>query len=162
MSDQIRRHYLYPGMIFAHISPHVVTTVLGSCVSVCLWDSQEKIGGINHYNLPLWNGDGLATPKFGNIAIQRLIEKIQILGAQKKRLTAKIFGGGTVLSSIAGTNHVGEKNIILALDLLDEANIPIISSSVGGTQGRKIIFNTHSGDVFVKLIKPQLIKQNES
>ncbi|MBN2007757.1 chemotaxis protein CheD [candidate division KSB1 bacterium] len=153
MSEIGRKHYLYPGTLFVHKSPHVVTTVLGSCVSVCLWDVKNKFGGINHFNLPLWNGDGLATPKFGNIAIQRLIEKMIMYGSDQKNLVSKIFGGGAVINSISDKNNIGEKNIIVTLDLLEQARIPIISSSVGGKKGRKIIFHTENGDVFVKMIK---------
>ncbi len=57
-------HYLHPGNLFAHRTPHIVTTILGSCVAVCLWDPINNIGGINHYMLPLWNGEGLPVPKY--------------------------------------------------------------------------------------------------
>ena len=77
-----KSHYLYPGELFVHREPHVVSTVLGSCISVCLWDPERRLGGINHFLLPLWNGEGLPTPKYGNIAISRLIEKMEALGAQ--------------------------------------------------------------------------------
>ena len=90
-SVPVARHYLYPGTLFAHRQAHLVTTVLGSCVSVCLWDAAARVGGINHYLLPLWNGEGLATPKYGNIAIVKLIEKVQSYGAGGK-VVPKVFG----------------------------------------------------------------------
>ncbi|MBF0558651.1 MAG: chemotaxis protein CheD [Nitrospirae bacterium] len=145
-------YYLYPGLIFAQKEMCMVTTVLGSCVSVCLWDPVYNTGGINHYMLPLWNGEGLPSPKYGNIAIRKLIEKMMALGCRKENLKAKVFGGGAVLQTSGGLLNVGERNIILAEDILAEEKIPIISRDVGGSQGRKLIFCTGSGTVLVKKI----------
>ena len=145
----IGRHYLYPGMIFIHQSPHLVTTVLGSCVSVCLWDASTRVGGINHYLLPLWNGEGLPTPKYGNIAIVKLIEKIQALGAGAK-LVAKVFGGASMWEKTEGLLAIGQRNIELAVEMLEQHRIPIVSSDLGGPVGRKIIFNTGDGTVLLK------------
>jgi chemotaxis protein CheD len=145
-------HYLYPSAIFASAHPHEVSTVLGSCVSVCLWDTRLKFGGINHFMLPLWNGEGLPTPKFGNIALEKLLEKMQHLGATKSGLVAKVFGGAKQLEKGKSVFNVGEKNIVLAFDLLKEAGIPIISHHVGGEKGRKLKFSTHTGEVLMKLL----------
>ena len=145
------KHYLYPGSIFVHSEPHLVTTILGSCVAVCLWDSAAKIGGINHYLLPLWNGEGLPTPKYGNIAITRLIEKILVLpGCQRGHLVAKIFGGASLWGKGGGILAVGERNCELARDLLQKHNIPIKASDLGGRVGRKLVFNTLDGSVLVR------------
>ncbi|HEX2974864.1 MAG TPA: chemotaxis protein CheD, partial [Bacteroidales bacterium] len=57
-------HFLYPSTLFVSREPVIVNTILGSCVAVCLYDTLLKYGGINHYMLPLWNGQGLASPKF--------------------------------------------------------------------------------------------------
>ena len=96
--DPVLKHYLYPGDIFVNLSPHSITTVLGSCIAVCMYDYKLKIGGMNHYLLPFWNGEGLASPRYGNIAIPKLIEKLLSLGSERKNLRAKVFGGGMVLS----------------------------------------------------------------
>ncbi len=143
------RHYLYPGTLFAHRQPHLITTVLGSCVSVCLWDSAVRVGGINHYLLPLWNGEGLPTPKYGNIAIGKLIEKVQALGAGSK-LVAKVFGGASMWEKTDGLLAIGQRNIELALDMLEQHRIPIVSRDLGGPVGRKIIFHTADGTVLLK------------
>ena len=145
----VGRHYLYPGTLFAHRQPHLVTTVLGSCVSVCLWDSAVKVGGINHYLLPLWNGEGLPTPKYGNIAIGKLIEKVQALGAGSK-LVAKVFGGASMWEKTDGLLAIGQRNIELALEMLEQHRIPVISRDLGGPVGRKIIFHTADGTVLLK------------
>jgi len=143
------RHYLYPGTLFAHREPHLVTTVLGSCVSVCLWDAAARVGGINHYLLPLWNGDGLPTPKYGNIAIAKLVERVQALGAGSK-LVAKLFGGASMWEKTDGLLAIGQRNIELAIELLEQHRIPVISSDLGGSVGRKIIFHTGDGSVLLK------------
>jgi chemotaxis protein CheD len=156
MTEELNTHYLFPGNIFAHSEPHVVTTVLGSCVSVCLFDPIKKIGGINHFMLPLWNGEGLASPKYGNIAIPKLIDKMLSLGCIKKRLVAKVFGGGEVLTLTHGVLNVGERNIIMANNLLAELNIKVISKDVAGTQGRKLIYYTDSNKILMKRLRKQV------
>ncbi len=149
-------HYLLPGNIFAHRDEYTVTTVLGSCVSVCLWDPAAGIGGINHYMLPLWNGDGLASPRYGNIAIEKLIAKMLDIGAERSRLRAKVFGGGDVLKVTSAFMNIGARNVVLAQDVLREEKIPIISADTGGQNGRKLLFNTRTGVVLVKLLKKQI------
>lgn len=152
-------YFLYPGLIFAQKEACTVTTVLGSCIAVCLWDPVANIGGINHYMLPLWNGEGLPSPKYGNIAIKKLIEKMQALGCRKENLKAKVFGGGAVMQTSGGLLNVGERNIMLAEDLLADEKIPIISKDLGGDYGRKIIFCTSSGTVLMKKIRQSMINR---
>ena len=146
-------HYLYPCMVFAHRQEHQVATVLGSCVAVCLRDPAVDVGGINHYMLPLWNGDGLATPKYGNIAMEKLIQALLDRGCAQARLVAKIFGGANVIGHGPGAFSVGERNIALAEDLLAQEGIPILAADVGGNLGRKILFNTRTGGVLVSKLQ---------
>lgn len=154
-------HFLYPGALFARNGQCVITTVLGSCVSICLWDPILKVGGMNHYMLPLWNGEGLPSPKYGNIAIPMLIEKMLSLGCRKDGLVAKYFGGGHVLENQNDFLNVGERNIILAKDILKTEDIRIASQDVGGTTGRKIVFHTSSGAVLVKRLKKDEPQSND-
>lgn len=150
ITSQLLSHYLYPGGLFADSRPHRVTTVLGSCVSVCLWDKVRRIGGINHYLLPLWNGEGLPTPRYGNIAIAGLIDRMQALGCNREHLCAKLFGGAAMWENSKGLLAVGERNIDLAWRQLDEYHIPVVASDLGGDAGRKIIFDTASGAVLLR------------
>jgi len=147
--------FLYPSALFASSKPHEITTILGSCVSVCLYDANLGIGGINHYMLPYWNGKGLASPKYGNIAIEKLISKLISLGCDKNNLVAKVFGGGEVIQSNNNQFSIGERNIEVANTMLKEQKIRIFSSSTGGKNGRKIIFNTATGDVMHRFIQNQ-------
>jgi chemotaxis protein CheD len=143
------KHFLFPGTLFADPRNYQVSTVLGSCVSVCLWDSALRMGGISHYMLPLWNGEGLATPKYGNIAIEKLFRKMLQMGCKKEFLTAKVFGGANVMGTGNEVFLIGDRNITLAYQLLEEYGIPIVASDVGGRAGRKIIMHTSTGIVMV-------------
>ena len=145
-------HFLYPAAMFASRRPSLVSTILGSCVAVCLWDRKLEFGGINHYMLPLWNGQGLPSPKYGNIANTKLIQRMISLGSDPENLIAKIFGGGEILLSNNDQFHVGIRNIQIALDMLKDENIPVVGKSVGGDSGRKIQFNTQTGMIRQSLI----------
>ncbi len=103
--------------------------------------------------LPFWNGEGLPSPKYGNVAIPKLIEKMATLGIKREHLRAKIFGGSSLLQNSSGLLVVGERNIMLAEELLKEEKIPIVSRDVGGSFGRKLMFSTESGEVLVRKIK---------
>lgn len=149
-----QEYYVYQSTLFAAKEPYVVKTVLGSCVAVCLFDPHVFLGGINHYMLPWWTGKGLATPKYGNIAIDLLIERVLSLGADRNRLVAKVFGGAEQFGSV-NTYAVGRRNIEVAEKQLKQYMIPIISSSTGGSLGRKIMFHTDTGLVEMKVLSPQ-------
>lgn len=153
---EVNTHFLYPSTLFVSKEPYLVNTILGSCVAVCLHDPIMKIGGINHYMLPLWNGEGLASPKYGNIAIERLIDKMISMGCKKSNLIAKVFGGGEVIETQISQFHIGERNILLARQILQEQKIMIAGESVGGKNGRKIQFHTATGAVLQKIIAKQL------
>ena len=153
MIGQNSMHYLYPATLHVSASPIHIHTILGSCVAVCLYDNIHKIGGMNHFMLPLWNGQGLASPKYGNIAINKLVDKMVSLGCLKNSLKAKVFGGSDVLGTNTNYFNIGGRNIELAFSMLKDLNIPIISSDVGGKQGRKIKFYTFTSEVSLKYIE---------
>jgi len=156
MTEQ-KKYYLLPSQIFVSNEDYKVTTVLGSCVSICLWDSINKVGGINHFMLPYWNGKGLASPKYGNIAIEKLIEKMLQKGSKITNLQAKIFGGGDVLATESKIFNIGKRNIELAEKSLKEYKIKIIAKSVGGPNGRKILFCTNTGMVKQKYVSSKCL-----
>jgi len=152
-----KTYYLYPSTIIVEKDISLVTTILGSCISVCLYDINQNIGGINHYMLPLWNGKEFPSPKYGNIAIKKLIEKMEALGCKRKNMIAKIFGGSNIFynQGIHFDNSIGEKNIEIALYMLEEYTIPVKVQNTGGINGRKIIFNTFTGDVYHKFLNEE-------
>jgi chemotaxis protein CheD len=153
MTTNLPTHYLYPAAMFYSREPYLVHTILGSCVSVCLYDNILKIGGINHYMLPFWNGQGLASPKYGNIAIEKLLEQMLKMGSHKNNLTAKVFGGGEVIDAGSNMFNIGKRNIEIAETMLREQGIKVIASDTAGKFGRKIQYNTQTGAVLMKLIQ---------
>jgi len=147
--ETIHKHFLFPGTLFADQREFLISTVLGSCVSICLWDQVARIGGMNHYMLPLWNGEGLATPKYGNIAIEKLLTKMLSLGCRKENLIAKVFGGANVTGTGNEIFMIGDRNIMLANQMLEEYRVTVKSSDVGGHVGRKVIMNSATGVIMV-------------
>ena len=147
--------YLPPGLLHAARGPVAVTTVLGSCVAVCLHDPATRAGGINHFLLPYWNGDGLASPKYANIALPKLLERLAQLGCRPQGLRAKLFGGGAIFKGVGGLFGVGERNVRCAEEFLAEAGIPIVARDVGDAVTRKVIFHLHTGEAFVRRLRTQ-------
>ncbi len=154
--EAVNSYYLHPGGLFVNNAEYVVRTVLGSCVSVCLWDPVLQVGGINHYMLALWNGEGLPSPRYGNIAIPKLIEKMLKLGCKRHNMQAKIFGGAAVIGNTSGVLNIGTRNIELAEDILKDEKIPIVGRDVDGNSGRKILFNTKTGRVLLKKLSKNI------
>jgi chemotaxis protein CheD len=124
-----------------------IHTILGSCVALCLFDQKLSLGGMNHFMLPFWNGKGLASPKYGNIAIQRLVDMMLEKGSQKRNLIAKVFGGANVLDFSGQDVHIGTRNVTLAFDMMEDMAIKVAAQSTGGERGRKIVFDTATGMV---------------
>ena len=142
--------YVHPGRMFFSAEPHDVSTILGSCVAVCLWDAVSGIGGLNHYMLPT-GGANPSDPRYGTYAIPRLIESVLALGASRVHLQAKLFGGARVLRELQPREGgLGQRNIELAQQLLDRERVPVVFEDVGGQSGRKLIFRTDDGMASVR------------
>lgn len=146
-----RRIYLHPGALWAEPVAAVITTVLGSCVSVCLWDSQAGLGGINHFILP--HGGAKATPKYGNYALKMLLERMLEIGAHRETLLASVFGGASVLQ-VQGEQpsgpRLGTRNLAEAFEFLERNGITVLRHDVEGRQGRKLTFRTTDGTTVIR------------
>lgn len=144
------KRYLYAGEIFVTRSPMTVSTVLGSCVSVCLTDPTHGIGGINHFKGPLdLSAKPLEAPesyRYGEPAITALIKRMLNLGCRKKDLLCGVFGGGKVIDL---EYDVGAENISRAREVLSAEGIRVRNWKVGGSHGRRIVFSTATGEVRV-------------
>ena len=151
-TGNMEKHYLYPGKVFSSKKPHTVDTILGSCVAVFLWDPVLQFGCINHFMLP--GEEGSTSFKYGNAAISELIKRMLNMGSTKSNIKAKIFGGSEI-GNAKGSFNIGSRNISFTQDMLKKEGIPIVSSSVGGSIGRKVIFHTASGDVLISYIKQE-------
>lgn len=127
-----------------------IATLLGSCVSVCLFDPHLHIGGLNHFMLPTFerstNRD-FDTLLCGSFAMEALFNALMARGARKSRLQAKAFGGGTIIASLAQTG-IGERNVEFAKEWLTREGIHLVAADVLGPWSRKIVLDPHTGDVF--------------
>ncbi len=160
MEKDKKTFFLYPGQLIVFKEPANIMTILGSCVAVTIWDTKLNFGGMNHFLLPLWKVQGLRTPKYGNVAIESLIEEMIKNGSSARDLVAKVFGGAKVLDSAEQTMfNIGKKNYEIAFEMLNKYNINIAVDSVGGLRGRKILFKTNTGEVLLKYIDRSLLKQ---
>jgi len=148
----VAEYFLFPSALFADRTPHCVQTILGSCIAVCLHDVKLGIGGINHYMMPWWNGEGIPSPKYGDVSMELLLKKMETLGSYRTNLVAKVFGGANQHFQSNSLMDIGERNIKTALTFLEDNRIPVMAQSVGGMQGRKIIYYTQTGQVYVKLL----------
>lgn len=141
-----------PGELYASKRNILIVTVLGSCVSVCLMDTVARIGGMNHFMLPDRAGSGsvVSEPaRYGAHAMEILINNLLSMGAQRSRLTAKVFGAGRVLP---GMTDVGARNAQFALEYLKRENIPVKAQDVGGVHARKVYLFVETGRVLCKEI----------
>lgn len=143
--------YLHAGQVVATAEPTAIATVLGSCVSVCLYDPRARVGGVNHFLLP-HHVERERSPRFGTVAVPQLVEAVVAAGATRAALVAKVFGGASVLGSVRSGRRLGEENARLALRLLEEVGIPVLDSDVGGERGRKLIFVSDEGTAWVRLL----------
>ena len=145
----MQKIYLRTGELYIATKPTIITTVLGSCISVCLWDKRLGIGGLNHFALPHTPTRSIPSNKYGELAMKNLLSGILKLGVKKNDLVAMIFGGGKVTSRSHPMLNIGEQNVDYAKAFLHENKIKILKSRTGLSQGRKIYFNTATGAVKV-------------
>lgn len=147
---------IYPGELYVSQEPGLISTILGSCVSIILFDSSISLGGINHYMLaktpPRHKDDGtMPLTRFGECALKQLVLEMQKKGASISNLKAKIFGGSNVLNfSSKSEDLIGDDNIQFAREALKELGIPIVKEDVGGSFSRKIIFEPRTFKVMLK------------
>ena len=142
----------------------VISTILGSCVSICLWDPESRVGGINHLLLPDAKGsDGGVSA--GALDLDLLINKMMPLGAVRPRLRGKLYGGGCMLK---GRTDIGMRNAEFGRTYLKNEGIPCDEEDVGGDQARRLKYWPHSGKVEMRLVEkaPELepapkVKPNE-
>lgn len=142
-----------PGEYFVSGEPVVVLTTLGSCVAACLYDRHTGMGGLNHFMLPDGDSNGSASGRFGVFAMELLINELLKRGVRRESLEAKIFGGGQVMKSLAGT-QIGEKNVAFVESFLARERIPILARDVLDVYPRKVCLFPDSGKVLCKRLAP--------
>lgn len=150
----MERVKIHIGDYYVANKPTIIQTLLGSCVSVCLYDRKMGIGGMNHILLPgkpnFEQFDN--TARFGVNAMELLINSLMKSGARRKKLVSKVFGGAHIIQAIGPEYSPGARNVDFVRRFLDVERIPLLSSATGGRNARKVLFYSHLGDVLVKTL----------
>ncbi len=142
-------HAIVLGDVQATRGPALLKTLLGSCVSVCIFDPETGVGGMNHFSLPGVSDEGVSA-RYGAHAIELLITAVMKQGADRARLRAKVFGGANVLNSVSERLDVGARNAEFVLKHLGAEGVPVVGHSLGGTRGLIVWFRPHTGQAQVK------------
>ncbi len=152
---------IHVGGIHASKIPVKIKTILGSCVSACLFDPSTRIGGMNHFLLPGEVDSVDLSSRYGVNAMELLINEMMKMGANRRRLQAKVFGGAEIFK----TNHklmmVGRRNIEFIREFLDTEGIPLVNERLGGNQGLVVHYLAHSFEVLIKPVSTDRYKQQE-
>ncbi len=148
---------LLPGEYYVSMHGELIVTVLGSCVSACIRDTVFGIGGMNHFMLPMeassgssnsaWNSEAT---RYGNFAMEALVNDILKAGGRKENLEIKVFGGGNVLEN---ATTVGERNIDFVRDYIHTEGYRIAGEDLGDIYPRKVQYFPQTGKVRIKKLR---------
>jgi chemotaxis protein CheD len=150
---------ILPGEFYVSSQGEMISTVLGSCISACIRDTKIGVGGMNHFMLPesadgkgSWEQNSVsgASSRYGNWAMEFLINAILKLGGRKENMEVKLFGGGQVLANMT---DIGKRNIEFALSYLDQEHLHVIAKNVGGPYPRKVLYFPDTGAVKMRKLK---------
>lgn len=147
---------ILPGEYYVTMDDEMIVTVLGSCISACVRDPLAGVGGMNHFMLPTsnyedrerWgNGKADAPTRYGNYAMEHMLNDIFKQGGRRERLEVKIIGGGQI---IAHMTDVGRRNIEFVQHYIHSEGLKVVGSDVGGIHPRKVYYFPHTGRGQVK------------
>jgi chemotaxis protein CheD len=155
--DPAHQHWvakILPGEFFVTRHDESMTTVLGSCVAACMRDPALRLGGMNHFMLPMdlgggggWGGPTGVATRYGTYAMEQLINELMKLGAKRERLEVKLFGGGRILKV---ATDVGAKNIAFAREFLRQEGLRVLAEDLGDVYPRRVVYFPHTGAAMVK------------
>ncbi len=165
-NPDIRRVFLHTGDAYIGVKPTIVSTVLGSCVAISMFSPRTRQGAICHAFLPARsevkhaNEPSLQICRYVDTAVAHLLKSMKRLGVRKKELEVKLFGGATGLTSSqvrpSYALGIGNKNVEAALKHLKAHGLEPRSMDVGGNVGRKLLFCTYTGDVWIKRLEKKM------
>ncbi|AHF01654.1 chemotaxis protein CheD [Thiomicrospira aerophila AL3] len=153
---------ILPGEFYVTQQQERIETVLGSCIAACVHDPVAKIGGMNHFMLPMdkssanRNFELSDANRYGNYAMENMVNTLLRSGAKRERLEFKVFGGGRIMSSMT---NIGWYNIGFVFDYIYTEGFKVISQDIGDVFPRKVIFYPADGRVRVRRLNPM---HNES
>lgn len=146
--DGLLRKFLRPGEFYVGRGPILAETLVGSCVAVCLYNFKEHFGVMNHFLM-----DRPANPadkdigRYGVTSTRRLVDAVMAVDPESTHCRATIIGGAMVLKTANADGRIGQANVVAATEVLHAARIRIAAQEVGGTRGRRIRFNTQTGEI---------------
>ncbi len=143
---------ILPGEFYVTMKDESISTVLGSCISACVRDRKLGIGGMNHFMLPATTDEGAmgSANRYGNFAMENLINEILKNGGKRDNLEVKVFGGGKILQNMT---DVGLRNIQFVREYLHLENLQVVSEDVGDICPRKVIYFPASGKALMKKLR---------
>ena len=149
-----------PGEYYVTRHNEAVSTVLGSCVSACIRDSRCNVGGMNHFMLPLdesqgtsaWGEAVSSATRYGNVAMERLINEILKLGGRRDDLQIKLVGGGHVLPEM--TTDIGARNIAFVRQFIEREGYQVLGEDLGDRFARRVVYFPQSGRIRVRKLIP--------
>lgn len=135
----------------------ILRTILGSCVGICLYDSETKTGGLAHIMLPVRKSETSSAKKYADTALPVLLDEMEKIGSDISRLSAKVVGGATMfnLSENSMMSEIGRNNIKKVRELLKERDIPVLAEDIGGDYGRTIDFYLNTGEIKIKSLSKE-------
>jgi len=149
---------ILPGEYYVTTQGEMISTVLGSCVSACIIDPINKVGGMNHFMLPASKntltaiGSNTDATRYGNHAMEQMINDILKAGGKRQNLEVKLFGGGKVLAEMNKIN-IGQKNIVFIRSYVAIEGLLVVKADLGDIYPRKVLYFTQSGNVKMKKLK---------
>lgn len=155
--QRLRSVYLHPGEIAVVQEPTLISTVLGSCISLTFFHPARKLAGICHALLP--HGGSAEELRYVDGSARHLLKEFLHRGIPREQIEIKLFGGADMFESYTATNSasVGRQNVKAAIDFVTREELRVIASDTGGHQGRKLLFYSHTGEIFLKRLRRQEI-----
>ena len=146
----MKRVFLQIGGLHCAADPTVITTVLGSCVSVCLTDRRRGVSGMNHFSMPRISPGTIPSLRYGDLSLDALVAGMAALGCAEGDLAAKVFGGAAVIG--APGSGIGGSNARFALEYLERRGISVAAARTGGVTGSHLQLFSATGQVLVRRV----------
>jgi len=146
---------ILPGQYYVTIQEELIVTVLGSCVAACVRDSRLGVGGMNHFMLPTSTHEarlkfGSVAERYGNFAMEHMINDILKNGGRREFLEVKVFGGGKILAQMT---DIGQRNIDFIRQYLRTEAMKVLSEDLGDVFPRKVVYMPATGKAYVKRLR---------